>query len=102
MSRTYRRKQGLEEDRYWVLRVWNRHSWSWHFSLTSISEHSSEGKRLIAVYHSDAQSTMKQVPSWYKKVFCNRPYRRKCSSLLHNVNEETMFPVNKKNAMYYW
>ena len=99
MSRTYRRKQGIKEDQWWVLR-------EWYCGLYVVrhSPRSKEGKKRLAKYHSDAEVTMQQVPKWYKVAFCRRPFRRKEKQALYRAvfHGEDKFPVPKNDAMYYW
>lgn len=67
MSRTYRRRGERHEYR-WVLRelVWNERQ----LTPVHLDLHSSEGRRAIARFHSDAEFTMRSAaPHWYRSVF---------------------------------
>ena len=104
MSRTYRRKNCLNQDN-WIFQDWK---WTGNGYLIkkSIDRNSNKGRKLIAEYHSDAQDTMQQVPKWYKVYFCRKPFRRKEDQALIKavkyIDEDICFPMRKMNAMYYW
>lgn len=70
MSRTYRRRSQRHEYR-WVLR-----DWEWRdFVLVPVlvDARSKEGRRAIARFHSDAESTVSSsAPRWYRRVFDHR------------------------------
>lgn len=70
MSRTYRRGGARHEYR-WVLRevvfVFGR------LLEIRIDRHSSQGRRALARFHSDAEFTMRSAaPPWYRRVFDHR------------------------------
>jgi len=70
MSRTYRRR-GHYYEYCWVLR-------DWHFrgpfaAPILLDPGSPEGRRAVARFHSDAETTMRgTAPRWYRKVFDRR------------------------------
>jgi hypothetical protein len=104
MSRTYRRKNETQ-DYYWVLREW--HFRRTYFDVTHHDKNSQEGKRRIKVYHSDAQCTMDNAPSWFKLIYARRPFRRKEQVALIKavkyIEEDIPFPVRRKSVLWdYW
>lgn len=105
MSRTYRRKKGLQEDEWWVLFNWVG-SYETSYKRIPIDKYTKEGRELIAKYHSDAQDTMKQVPKWYKVHFLRKPFRAKEKHQLvlavKYLDEDITFPLVKMAANYYW
>ena len=70
MSRTYRRRGHRYEYR-WVLRDWKAGA---PFGAPVLLDRSSEeGRRAVARFHSDAETTMRSpAPRWYRKVFDRR------------------------------
>jgi hypothetical protein len=70
MSHTYRRR-GQKHEYRWVLRDWDA---SVPFgSSVLLDPRSREGRRAIARFHSDAETTMRGgAPRWYRKVFDRR------------------------------
>ena len=66
MSRAYRRRRHCHEYR-WVLRDWKAGAPSGARVLLDLR--SSEGRRAIARFHSDAETTMRSpAPRWYRKI----------------------------------
>ena len=110
MSRTYRRldvsKEYLwqeERARFCTYTVGAR----WLFPRLLIPDEISNEHvvKVFNLYYSDKQSTMRQVPSWYKRTFCRQAYRAKERHTLNRVRQgeiDTPFPMNKKNSKYYW
>lgn len=102
MSRTYRRKnKAALQEHSWVLT-----DYRFDEGRVNIDKNSIAGKKALAKFHSDKAVTMNQVPRWYKILFCRRPFRRKEKEVLRTFmkyqNEDFVFPVIKKDAMYYW
>ncbi|HUL91193.1 MAG TPA: hypothetical protein VLV56_02495 [Burkholderiales bacterium] len=70
MSRTYRRRGQTHEYR-WVLSDQSDNTPSWAHAL--LDRHSSEGRRAIARFHSDAEVTIRSsAPRWYRRAFDHR------------------------------
>ncbi|MDA8107593.1 MAG: hypothetical protein M0015_03060 [Betaproteobacteria bacterium] len=70
MSRTYRRRSERHEYR-WVLR--DLVFASDRLGEIRIDRNSSQGRRAIARFHSDAEFTMRcAAPRWYRRVFDHR------------------------------
>ncbi len=103
MSRTYRRKNCLKYNK-WVFIDWEAIRIKGNYIY--LDTHSEEAKKAKAKYHSDATSTMQQVPKWYKVHFCRKPFRRKENIALIEavkyLDEDISFPVRKLDADYYW
>jgi hypothetical protein len=123
MSRTYRRK-GAEHEYSWLLTDYIKTQfvkpatyWSFTndeyktymcsvYTKVPIDPKSKEGQKLKAKFHNDSLATMNQVPSWYKKEYCRKPFKRKEKQALVKqlkyLEEDIVFPVIKKDALYYW
>lgn len=105
MSRTYRRKN--EQWEYnWVCRDWDKIGYPLYWKMVQL-----EGKsrtKAINKFHSDAQRTMNQVPSWYVNQFCNRPFRAKMKHEVRMIMkraddyEDYNFDPFKKDALWSW
>lgn len=70
MARTYRRKHDSYEYR-WVLREWDygKLLGCW----TPVDPHSKPGRKALACFHSDNQTTMNgAAPRWYRKASDHR------------------------------
>lgn len=104
MSRTYRRKK--EPVPSWVTRDWVRVSGYYYISVPMTDKKAK--KRALAKYHSDAERTMKQVPSWWIRNFhtvqervITRDLTRKVLKLA-DYEDSPEFPLDKKPYIYYW
>jgi hypothetical protein len=64
------RRRGERHDYRWVLRdsVFD----AGHFREIRIDQHSPEGRRALARFHSDAQPIMGPAPRWYRLVYDHR------------------------------
>ena len=70
MARTYRRQRHRCEYR-WVLRDWNLALLPGEY--VQLDARSRAGRRAIARFHSDAETTMHSTaPRWYRKAFDRR------------------------------
>ena len=104
MSRTFRRKN-QEHEYQWVLRDWDL----FHSSCRSICHdvHSQADRKVIAVFHSDAQRTMSgSAPRWYRKIFDKRRRIRNDEVMrkwLKNPELDPVFEVNHRHdAKWSW
>jgi len=105
MSRTIRRK-GAAHEHYWVLRDWVRVDGFRREVL--ISEHSTEGRKILAKYHSDNEFTISMFPSWYRRQM-NRLLRAKQRQAMQffrcqedPMDGPTRLPVFKRNGQWWW
>ena len=110
MSRTVRRKQGYGwcygmrhvseslEEWYWNTETgWS--DWIHH------DPRSKEGKKRIALFHSDAQSwTAKYGPSWWRRQYYQRPYRRNAETEIKKYFKDTEYEViiPDRPKLGYW
>lgn len=91
MSRTYRRRGERHEYR-WVLR---EYEWAGD-NLVSVylEARSPEGRKAIARFHSDAQSTMRSAaPRWYRRTFDHRVRTLNSRELRRWFNDPEYDPV---------
>lgn len=103
MSRTYRRKEVKNHHRLikWELRDYS------HYPL-SVQHHpkSEEGKRLLAIYHSDTgtHDFREPGPSWFRNLFTERPQRREAKNEIRRyfLNEDHEVMLAPKNPLEYW
>ena len=104
MSRTYRRR-GHQYEYRWVLRDWNVHA---PFGARMLLDpRSSEGRRAIARFHSDAETTMRSgAPRWYRKVFDRRLRTLNDRQLRHWLADQGYDPVmqawHRHSADWSW
>jgi len=106
MSRTYRRRGERHEYR-WVLRDLFFDSESRCFVHFQIDRHSSEGRRAIARFHSDAEVTMRSgVPHWFCRIFKRRQRNADTRELLRWFADPDYDPVmqsrHRHSAKWAW
>lgn len=104
MARTYRRK-GITQDYYWVLWHWGT---PYYLNRSSYERDSKEGKKAIAIYHSDATITMEgSAPRSYCKVRWHK-MRQDAKKQLHmfwkDEEHEVQIHANHKHSANwdYW
>jgi hypothetical protein len=104
MSRTYRRRGDRYEYR-WVL-----HEWVFESGRSTpvvLDRHSPGGRRAIARFHSDAESTMKGgVPRWFRRIFKKRLRNANTRQLLRWLADQRYDPVmsvrHRNSAKWAW
>ena len=107
MSRTYRRKNEKWEY-YWVTRDWKRdHTCKYGWFCVEYGLDGKERDQAINKFHSDAQRTMNQVPSWFVNQFCNRPFRAKMKQEVRKIMQsgeydDYNFDPCKQTALWEW
>jgi len=98
MSRTYRKR----EERFWYTR--ERYE-------NDICMHKWYGYRtydaLVAIYYTDAQTGMWQIPKHWKKDFRIRPFRAAEHRALRKEMQavdygNVIYPIKKDHDEYYW
>jgi hypothetical protein len=101
MSRTYRRKviQGRANLAY-DLKDHN----TGYITPPKIDPKSKEGKRIVALYHSDNNTHSyldKKGPGWYRRFYVQRPQRREAERQLHRWERNAEFEVilNTKDSL---
>jgi len=104
MSRTYRRRDERHEYR-WVLRDWVIESG--RVTPAVLDRHSTQGRRAIARFHSDAESTMKGgVPRWFRRIFKRRQRNANTRQLLRWLADSGYDPLmnarHRSSAKWAW
>jgi len=104
MSRTYRRRSERHEYR-WVLSDFVFESGC--LTRVPIDRDSSEGRRAIARFHSDAEVTMKSgVPRWFRRIFKRRQRNANTRELLRWLAGSGHDPVmsirHRSSAKWAW
>jgi hypothetical protein len=104
MSRTYRRR-GQRHEYRWVLRDWK---WKNFVLIPALLEaRSEEGRRAIARFHSDAESTLRNTaPRRYRRTFDHRLNTFNVRQLRRWIDDhdyDPMFHVrHRHNATWSW
>ena len=103
MSRTYRRKNGLQDD-YWGVGYELEFRVGGGFYRRYLE--GAELKRSLAIYHSDTAEWAWHVPSDFRRCY-NRRRRAQNKSILacaiRDMNDEPNFASVKKDVGYdYW
>jgi len=114
MSRTYRingkdqyrfAESGILEKREYVSVSDNKYCWYEH-KITHIDPRSKEGKCLIAKCRAKPKAHMMiwHGPSWFHRLYTQRPYRRRCKTALHNFVKLTDYEVQLESKPHrdYW
>ncbi|MGH8737922.1 MAG: hypothetical protein ACREVC_11230 [Burkholderiales bacterium] len=104
MSRTYRRR-GQRHDYDFVLR-----DYCWIDGTLVrfwIDQHSKEGRRALARFHSDAFCTLKSpAPRWYRRIFDHRQRTlntRQLRRWLDDPSYDPIFDVRRRHsATWAW
>lgn len=106
MSRTYRRKSGDPSYKRWhtssSVRI-DPDGWCWMW--VPMDPASNEYKRAVARYHSDRTNNFKEPgPSWFRKLYTERPQRREAKRQLKKYMSDPDFEVilNAKDPLEYW
>jgi len=104
MSRTYRRRGERHEYR-WVLRDWVFESSC--FRRVLIDRRSPEGRRAIARFHSDAETTMQGgAPHWFRRIFGRRQRTSNAREFLRWLADPSYDPVvnvrHRNSAKWAW
>jgi hypothetical protein len=103
MSRTYRRRGERHEYRL-VLRDWVFESD--YLRAFQIDRRSSEGRRAIARFHSDASHHKSGVPHWFRGVFKQRERTSNIRELRRWLNDSGYDPVmdvkHRHSAQWAW
>jgi len=98
MSRTYRRLKHRYEYR-WVL-----HDWSYSAPIVKpvkLDARSPEGRRAIARFHSDAETTRRgSAPRWYRKVFDRSLRNRNAAQLRRWIDDPGYDPVMQARHLH--
>jgi len=99
MSRTYRRRRHRYDYR-WVLRDWNADA---PFGArVLLDRHSRDGRRAIARFHSDAETTMRSgAPRWYRRAFDHRLRTRNDGQLrrwLMDADYDPVFEIRHRHC----
>jgi hypothetical protein len=111
MSRTYRRKIGSKNhySHYFVtheLIVVESATGRKYFQWMPLDKDSKEYKKAMAIYHSDSGtfSFKEPGPSWFRKLFTERPQRRESERQLRKylLDEEFEVILNPKDKLEYW
>lgn len=97
MSRTYRRRQ---EKFYWTREEWDSFYSGWYRSNKTYDA-------AVAIYYSDAEQTMLQVPKWFKVEHWRRPLRTATKRALKKEMQsieygDVVYPIKKQFSEYYW
>jgi len=104
MSRTYRRR-GQRQEYRWVLRDWK---WSNCVLVpVLIDARSKEGRRAIARFHSDVESTMRSgAPRWFRRIYDHRLRTLNCREFRHWLDDPGYDPVfhvrHRHGANWSW
>jgi hypothetical protein len=106
MSRTYRRRGERHEYR-WVLRESTFDPESCRFAHYLIDRDSSEGRRAIARFHSDAEITMRGgAPHWFRRIYKRRQRNANARELLRWLADPDYDPVmhsrHRHSARWAW
>lgn len=104
MSRTYRRRGEYQEYR-WVLRDWS--AGSIFEPPVLFDRQSSEARRAISRFHSDAESTTKGgVPHWFCRIFKRRQRNANTRELLRWLADPGYDPMtqarHRHTAKWSW
>ena len=82
------------------LKEYNYEWWEFYY-LTG-----EEKKKALNKFQRDRPTTMNQVPSWWKREYCRKPYRRKERVTLQKAvkypEEDVVFPKLVKDSRRYW
>jgi hypothetical protein len=91
MSRTYRRRRQFHEYQ-WVLR--DRQWKNGVLVGVRLDARSKEGRRAVARFHSDAESTMRSTaPRWYRRIYDHRLRTLNCRELRRWLGDPGYAPV---------
>jgi len=105
MSRT-KRRTGNHSDTFCYTRKWVlRDDESDAIHPPSIDPKSKEGKKRLAVFHSDKYIRFKEPgPAWFRNLFTERPQRREAKRQLdlYLRDPETVVILNAKDKLDYW
>jgi hypothetical protein len=107
MARTYRFNKGKDAWRMndsWILRDWK---YSRFGTSGWIDPQSVEGKKLIAMYHSDRKHGVMvwNGPSWFHRMRSQKPHRTRAKRELHKFKidpEHEVIIENKPPRQYWW
>jgi len=105
MSRTYRRKSGDQTNLNWATHEFKRLPGTWHWERVPLDPQSKEYKASVARYYSDRQYTFKEPgPSWFRRLFTERPQRRHAKRELNKYLLDPDYEVilNEKDPLEYW
>jgi hypothetical protein len=113
MSRTYKDIRKWKTKRFWddyYNNVWEHQQSYWAAFRRNDSKQIQE-----FVAHNKEYKTAQQLytdysgaPSWWARLYMNRPARRKQNGLLHTAlklyldSDELVFPLSRKPFVYYW
>ena len=104
MSRTYRRRGERQEYR-WVLHEWTFEAG--HLQCIMLDRNSTEGRRAIARFHSDAQMSMTGgVSRWFRRIFKRRQRGANTRELLRWLADPGYEPLmnarHRNSAKWAW
>lgn len=109
MSRTYRRTDdawtGTWFGKFWAVSEW-RYNQDGVYLRICYPKDSKEYKKASALYHSDAGSHLfkEPGPSWWRREFYQRPYRRRAKKQLHRYvqGEDIDVIIEDKPRLDWW
>lgn len=112
MSRTYRFRKSKKDlvHSSWVLTKWedirDAESRYRYCIKVSIDRKSVEGKKKLALFHSDKQKGFYngRGPNWFFTEYCQKPYRANAREQLHKAMKDPEYEVMllSKPKRIYW
>ena len=103
MSRTYRRRKTRPPR--WVVSELVRVTGTWYWEYVPLEPNSTEYKKSLAKYQSDAFSNHKEPgPAWFRNLFTERPQRREATRQIRKYMMDPDFEIQllDKNPLMYW